>query len=112
MPLRIIRTLFGDRVQTSLDALAVLLYYGRDERQSGVAMLPGELFGQGCEDGWYTLRANMATDTGTMARTVQRLREVAMALRRDRRAEIVGYALNRARRVVPNLDQTVANRRY
>lgn len=109
---RIIRSLFGDRVRTSLDALTVLLYYGGDERQSGVAMLPGELFGQGCEDGWYTLRANLATDTGTIVRTVQRLRAVAMAMRRDRSAEIIDYALNRTRRVVPELDQTVANRRY
>jgi hypothetical protein len=108
----IARGLFGERVQSGVDAQAVLLFYGEDDRQSGLAMLPGELFGHGCEDGWYTLRANLATDTGTIARTVQRLRDVAHAMNRDRRDRIVNYALTRARRAVPELDQTVANRRY
>jgi hypothetical protein len=31
--------------------LAVMLFYGEDDRESGLAMLPGELFGCGCEDG-------------------------------------------------------------
>jgi aspartate/methionine/tyrosine aminotransferase len=112
VPVRITSSLFGERVRTSVDVLAVLLYYGEDDRQSGVAMLPGELFGRDCGDGWYTLRANMATDTGTLIRTVHRLRDMAMAMRNDRHTQIVDYALNRARRVVPDLDQTLANRRY
>lgn len=112
LPVRIARSLFGDQVQSSVDALAVLLYYGADDRQTGVAMLPGELFGRDSEDGWYTLRANMAVDTGTIVRTVQRLHDVAFAMRGSRREKIIDYALTRARRVVPDLDQTMANRRY
>jgi aspartate/methionine/tyrosine aminotransferase len=112
VPVRLARALFGDRVQSAVDALSVLLFYGGDDRQSGLAMLPGELFGRGCEDGWYTLRANLATDTGTIARTIQRLRDVAHAMNSDRRDRIVSYALTRARRAVPDLDQTIANRRY
>jgi aspartate/methionine/tyrosine aminotransferase len=112
VPVRIARSLFGERVQTGVDALAVLLLYGEDDRQTGLAMLPGELFGRGCEDGWYTLRANLATDTGTIVRTVARLRDVAHALTSDRRDRIISYALTRARRAVPDLDQTIANRTY
>ncbi len=110
--LRINRALLGERARTNVDALAVLLYYGQGDEQSGLAMLPGELFGRGCEDGWYTLRANMATDTGTIDQTVQRLRDVAMAMRGDRRTQILDHALDRARQVVPELDQIVAHRRY
>lgn len=112
VPVRVARSLFGERVQSGVDALAVLLFYGEDDRQSGLAMLPGELFGRGCEDGWYALRANLATDTGTIVRTVRRLRDAAYAMNGDRRDRIISYALARARRAVPNLDQTVANRRY
>jgi aspartate/methionine/tyrosine aminotransferase len=112
VPVRIARSLFGDRVQSGVDALAVLLFYGEDDPQSGLAVLPGELFGRGREDGWYTVRANLATDTGTIVRTVQRLRDVARVMNGDHRDRIVNYALTRARRVVPELDQTVANRRY
>jgi hypothetical protein len=112
VPMRMARSLFGERVQSSVDALAVLLFYGKDDRHSGLAMLPGELFGCGCEDGWHTLRANLATDTGTIARTVQRLRDIAHAMNGRRRDQILTYALTRARRAVPDLDQTVVNRRY
>jgi aspartate/methionine/tyrosine aminotransferase len=112
VPIRIPRRLLGERVQSSIDALAVTLFYGEDDRQTGLAMLPGELFGRGCEDGWYTLRANLATDTGTIARIVQRLRDVAHAVSGQRRDRIITYALTRARRAVPDLDQTLVNRRY
>ncbi|OLF06920.1 aminotransferase class I/II-fold pyridoxal phosphate-dependent enzyme [Actinophytocola xanthii] len=111
-PVRVARDLFGERVRSSVDAHAVLLYYGGDDRESGVAMLPGELFGRGCDNGWYTLRANLAVDTGTIARTVRRLHDAASAMLGTSRDHVIGHALSRARRVVPDLDRTIANRRY
>ncbi len=112
VPLRIRRSLFGDAVRSSVDAHAVFLYYGEDDPKSGVALLPGELFGQGCEDDWFRLRANLAGDGCRLGETVNRLRDMATALRGDRRQEIVDYALTRSRRVVPHLEAAVINRRY
>ncbi|HET9141216.1 aminotransferase class I/II-fold pyridoxal phosphate-dependent enzyme [Actinophytocola sp.] len=112
VPVHVARSLFGDRVQSGVDAQAVLLCYGEGDPQSGLAMLPGELFGHSDSDGWYTLRANLAVDTGTVARTVTRLRDLARAMTGGRRDRILGYALTRARRAVPHLDQTVAHRTY
>jgi aspartate/methionine/tyrosine aminotransferase len=111
MCLRIHRSLFGDQARSSLDAQAALLYYGEDDRDSGLAMLPGELFGQDCRDGWFKLRANVAVDAETITRTVTRLRDMAHAIRKDR-SRVLAYALGRARRVVPHLDATLAQRRY
>lgn len=112
VPVRIARDLFGDRVRNSVEALAVLLYYGGDNHQSGLAVLPGELFGHGSDDAWFTLRTNLAVDTGTIVRTALRFHDVATALLGNRRDQVVDYALRRAYRVVPDLDQILANRRY
>jgi len=111
-PLRIRRDLFGARVATGIDAQSVLLYYGGDDRESGIAMLPGELFGHPSDRDWHALRVNVAVKADTIDRFVVRLRAVAHALRSDTRDDVVAYALARARRVVPELDATVRNVRY
>lgn len=110
-PLRVRRALFGDAVVSGVDAQAVLLYYGGDDRDSGIALLPGELFGVPPDDQWYTLRANLAVTGDVPTTLVTRLRDLAVALRTDR-DWVVSYALTRARRVVPDLDATLDHVRY
>lgn len=46
VPLAIARRAFPMPIATSIDAMAVLLHYGGDRSDTGVALLPGELFGQ------------------------------------------------------------------
>jgi hypothetical protein len=112
VPLRIRRELFGDRVTTGVDAQSIMLYYGVDDRESGIAMLPGELFGHPSGREWHTLRATIAVSADTLDQLVARLRALACAMRPDTRDDVVAYALARARRVVPSLDATVSNIHY
>ncbi|HYS36431.1 MAG TPA: pyridoxal phosphate-dependent aminotransferase [Pseudonocardiaceae bacterium] len=112
VPLRVRRGLFGEQVHSGVGAQAALLYYGEQHRQTGLAMLPGELFGA-CRTGdWYTLRTTVAVDTGTLTQAVARLRDLARTMQSSRRDGVIDYALARARRVVPGIDATVTNTRY
>lgn len=47
--LRIAQHLFGADVTSGVHAASVLLNYGQDRRDTGIAMLPGELFGYGLD---------------------------------------------------------------
>jgi hypothetical protein len=57
-PLRIRRDFFGDRARTGVDAQAILLYYGVSNPATGIALLPGELFGHPSNANWHTLRGH------------------------------------------------------
>ncbi|MGH3767233.1 MAG: pyridoxal phosphate-dependent aminotransferase [Pseudonocardiaceae bacterium] len=113
--LRIARDLFPAGVTSGVHAGAVLLNYGVNHHESGVALLPGELFGYGLHDGrqrWLTLRGTLAVDSDDLLVSIQRLREIALLLGGPAGPSIVAQALCRARREVPDLDQIVAQRRY
>lgn len=111
--LRIARDLFPATVTSGVHAGVVLLNYGQGRRESGAAMLPGELFGYGLDGParWLTLRGTLAVTPDDLLATVQRLREVALLLRGPAGPSIVGHALSRAR-AVADLDRVVAQRRY
>jgi aspartate/methionine/tyrosine aminotransferase len=112
--LRVARHLFGADVTSGVHAAAVLLNYGQYRNDTGVAMLPGELFGYGLDgpQRWLTLRGSLAVDPGDLlGATVARLREVALHLRGPHGPGIVHHALNCAR-AVADLDKILTHRRY
>ncbi len=113
--LRIATDLFPGPVTSGVHAGVVLCNYGQDRRDTGLAMLPGELFGYGLDGPgrWLTLRGSLAACPGDLLECVQRLREVALLLlRTPGGASVVAQALCRARAVVPDLDRVVTQRRY
>ncbi|MGH8879558.1 MAG: aminotransferase class I/II-fold pyridoxal phosphate-dependent enzyme, partial [Stackebrandtia sp.] len=113
--LRIARDLFPP-VTSGVHAGVVLCNYGQGRRDTGVAMLPGELFGYSLHSGhpgeWLTLRGTLAASPGDLLSCVQRLRDVARLLRGPHGPSVVAQALCRGRAVVPDLDRVVTRRRY
>ena len=69
---------FLDKVASSVDAFAVLLHYG-ETRDTGIAMLPGELFGY--RDSGLVLRGTLAVDYPELRRFVSRLCDMAFRVR-------------------------------
>ena len=104
MTLGVSAELFPPAVTTGVDAFAVCLHYQPDEPDSGIALLPGELFGFGLapattRDAVHTLRGTLAVDDATLDEFVRRLRDLALVMRRPDAPDTVQRALNRARRV-------------
>ena len=65
VPLRVSPRLMPG-VSNGVDAFAVLLHYGGMKRDSGVGLLPGELFGHRAREEGFLLRATVAvSDAGT-----------------------------------------------
>lgn len=111
--LRMAQHLFPASVTSGVHAAAVLLNYGQHRRDSGVAMLPGELFGYGLgyPQRWLTLRGSLAVAGDELLVCVQRLREVALLLCGPHGPSTVGHALARAR-AIADLDRIVTQRCY
>lgn len=111
--LQISRGVFPAGVGSGVHAAAVLLNYGRCQRDSGIAMLPGELFGYGLDGAqrWLTLRGSLAVDPTDLVVFLRRLRELAVLLRSPDRTCVVTAAMARALAVTADLDQIVAARR-
>ncbi|KGI79346.1 hypothetical protein IL38_23865 [Actinopolyspora erythraea] len=99
LSLGIDRALFGTAVTSSVDAFAVLLNYGAT-RDSGVAMLPGELFGRTAHHE-VSLRGNGAVTRSTLDTACARLHELAHTLRGDGGGEVIERALRQAHSVAP-----------
>jgi aspartate/methionine/tyrosine aminotransferase len=106
--------LFSTALSSSVDACAVLLHYGQDRTDSGIALLPGELFGyqyhpdQPGAD--FVLRGNFAVDLEVLREFTARLRNMALSLR-DRGPQIEAQALKHAR-AVADVDAIVSRLRY
>lgn len=111
--LRVARDLFPREVTSGVHAAAVLLNYGQDRRDTGIAMLPGELFGYNLHgpQRWVTLRGSLAVSPTGLQVCVRRLRALTMALRGPRGPATVHHALTMAR-AVADLDWIVTQRRY
>jgi aspartate/methionine/tyrosine aminotransferase len=111
--LRVTRDLFPREVSSGVHAAAVLLNYGQDRRDTGIAMLPGELFGYNLDgpQRWLTLRGSLAVTPTHLQVCVQRLREVALLVRGPRGPATVNHTLSRTR-AVADLDRIVTQRRY
>lgn len=109
-PLRMSRRLVPG-VTNAVDALAVLLHYGRDQADTGIGVLPGELFGlaPGATD--FALRATFAGDHTELRRSLDRFRQVARALTGPDGARLITEACARARKVA-DLDAILRHIRY
>jgi aspartate/methionine/tyrosine aminotransferase len=111
--LRVARDLFPREVTSGVHAAAVLLNYGQDRRDTGIAMLPGELFGYDLDgpQRWLTLRGSLAVNPTDLQACVRRLRALTVALRGPGGPAAVDHALTTAR-AVADLDRIVTQRRY
>ncbi|MGI8309407.1 aminotransferase class I/II-fold pyridoxal phosphate-dependent enzyme [Saccharopolyspora hattusasensis] len=108
--LRIHQGLFADpRVRSSVHALAVCLNYGRERRDTGLALLPGELSGYRVTPGSpdYILRASVAVGDDDLDEFTHRLADLGALLRSPARPAAITHALDRARAVVHDLDTIV-----
>ncbi len=109
--LRIRRSRLPSPVTSGAHASALLLNYAPHRHDSGVGLLPGELFGHDLDgtDEWLTLRGTLAVEPRELRLFVVRLREVAMLLSGPDGVSIVRHALAAA---VADLDRIVSQRRF
>jgi hypothetical protein len=78
---------------------------------SGIALLPGELFGHRDHQGGYLLRGTLAAGEKELRRFVTRLGQAVSALSGPAGPALISRALQRARRVA-DIDAIVDNCRY
>ncbi|MFF5264610.1 aminotransferase class I/II-fold pyridoxal phosphate-dependent enzyme [Actinomadura viridis] len=114
LPLRLSPALLPGAV-SSVDAFAALLHYGGADRASGIALLPGELFGhrlgQTDRSGAFLLRGTLAAGGSDLCRFVSRLGHAATVWSGPTGPEVIAAALRRAR-TIADLDAILASTRY
>lgn len=113
LPLRLSRRLLPGAV-SSVDAFAALLHHGGSEHASGIALLPGELFGHRTGDddqADFLLRGTLAAGDRELHRFVARLGQATAAWSSPEGTELIAHALRRAR-TVADLDTILANTHY
>lgn len=110
VPLRISPRLLASAT-SSLDAFAVLLHYSRTEHYSGIAMLPGELFGHRDYRNGFLLRGTLAAGEQILHRFTSRLRDAARLLTSPDRDAITKAAKERARQIA-DVDAILTHCRY
>jgi aspartate/methionine/tyrosine aminotransferase len=98
VPMRVSQRLMPG-VLNGVDAFAVLLHYGGAERDSGVGLLPGELFGYRTRETGFLLRATVAVSEPELRIFTDRLGDAARLLTGSGGSRIIESALARARRV-------------
>lgn len=96
---------------SSVDAFAVLLHYGAEARDTGIAMLPGGLFGYRNDDDGFVLRGTLAVPADDLCRFAGRLRDAVVRLTGPGGPELVAQAMKRARRAA-DVDAILASCRY
>lgn len=119
LPLRVSPRLMP-QATSGIDAFAVLLHYGGDTRDSGIALLPGELFGYGARAQGrpvgasrpeeLLLRGTLAAEERDIEKFIARLTDASTALLGPDGPEITQTALKRARRIA-DVDEILATRR-
>ena len=114
LPLRIAPRLLPGAA-SSLDAFAALLHYGGYDHASGIALLPGELFGHRAyrddNRGGFLLRGTLAASDAELHRFVSRLSQAAAVWSRPAGREAIQCARHRAR-TVADLDTILKHARY
>ena len=97
-------------VASSIDAFAILLHYGGNRTNSGLGLLPGELFGHRLQptDTHATLRATVAVADDDLAEFTHRLRDALHTLRGPDGPAIAQQALRRARQIA-DIDTILTN---
>ena len=110
LPLRVAPSLMPGAA-SSVDAFAVLLHYGAEARDTGIAMLPGALFGYRNDDDGFVLRGTLAVPADDLCRFAGRLRDAVVRLTGPGGPELVAQAMKRARGVA-DVDAILASCRY
>lgn len=110
LPLRLSPTLLPGAA-SSVDAFAALLHYGGSDPDSGIALLPGELFGHRDYTGGFLLRGTLAAGERELHRFVSRLTRAASLWSGPARDQAIAAAQHRAR-TVADLDAILAAARY
>jgi aspartate/methionine/tyrosine aminotransferase len=96
---------------SSVDAFAVLMHYGESRPDTGIALLPGELFGYRHYDRGFMLRATLAAHEQDLGTFTSRLRDAITVLTGPDGHRIAGQALRRAR-TVADVDTILGRCRY
>jgi hypothetical protein len=89
VPLRVSRRLISGAT-SSIDAFAALMHYGEATRDTGIGLLPGELFGYRTYDRGFMLRATLAAPEQELCAFTGRLRDAVAALTGLDGSRIVG----------------------
>lgn len=114
--LRISAKLFGNRLQSSFDAFALLLNYGENKLDSGIAMLPGELFGYRIEAGQKleeaVLRGTLSISDDELDEFVTRLRDLALLLLDPAKGTKIMNTCHDAARKLADIDEILTNQTY
>ncbi|MEU5885007.1 aminotransferase class I/II-fold pyridoxal phosphate-dependent enzyme [Spirillospora sp. NPDC047279] len=122
LPLRLSRRLLPPAA-SSVDAAAALLHYGGNDPNTGIAMLPGELFGHRPapttaiamnppnDADAFLLRGTLAPDERELERFTDRLGHAITAWSAPDGTDLIRRALRRAR-TVADLDTILANTHY
>ena len=121
LPLRLTPRLLPGAA-SSLDAFAALLHYGEGDPATGIALLPGELFGHrtarphghelhGTGPAPFLLRGTLATSDRDLHRFSTRLAQATTAWSGPDGPTLIKQALRRARRVA-DLDTILNTARY
>jgi aspartate/methionine/tyrosine aminotransferase len=114
-PLKIAREFLPRSVNSNIAALSILLNYGVSQKQSGLGMLSGELFGYLAHkhpDDMFTMRGSVAVSDTDLAEFTARLRAVALAMTGPQRDMIAHYCRKRLYAVAPDIDQILNNLTY
>lgn len=96
---------------SSVDAFAVLLHYGGTEWDSGIGLLPGELFGHTPRETGFLLRATVAVSDDELRRFADRLADAARRLTESGGPRVIEAALRRVR-AVADVDAILGACRY
>lgn len=109
IPLRIAPALVPGAT-SSLDVFAALLHYGT-RHDSGIALLPGELFGYRGSASGFLLRGTLAAGEQELARFTRRLHAAVWCLAGPQGPAVAAQAMRRVRRVA-DVDAILASCRY
>jgi aspartate/methionine/tyrosine aminotransferase len=96
---------------SSIDAFAALMHYGETRRDTGIALLPGELFGYRDYDRGFMLRATLAAPEQELRTFTGRLRDAVAIFTGPDGHRVAGHALHRAR-TVADVDAILGRCRY
>lgn len=113
LPLRISRKLLPALVSSSTE-LAYLLCAYSQEKESGIAALPGELFGYRMSDSneWFSLRLNIANDQNFLDELISRLQDFAAFTKSDAAASTVQSKLDYLHSKIPGLKTTLKKQQF
>lgn len=113
LPLRISRKFMGDRIASSVELSYLLACYS-DAYNSGIAALPGEMFGytnQNTND-WYALRLNIADNESFVMEIINRLDDFARSMSSKDTESSTSSKIKQLHKRIPKLKKTIEEQRF